>query len=139
MNGLSQEQRNPYKGSPPRSWIRLSLLAKDGTVETVELVADTGCPYEVIVSQALMNRFQRRRGLAVASNFGTLAGGWLEVTVPDLSFRATLSAFASDAVVASTQTSSSDFQGLIGLPLLRRFVYGGDDQCFWLQMPSGAA
>jgi hypothetical protein len=132
MSAPGQEQRNPYKGSPPRSWIRITLIATDGTELAVELLADTGAPDEVIISEDLMDRFGRRTGLEVPSNFGLLSGGWLRVKVSEVGFDATIPAFASDAVAVATKMSCPTFEGLAGLALLRRFVYGGDSACFWL-------
>src|SRR5215207_3313576 len=88
MSAPNPEQRNPYKGAPPRSWVRITLVAADGAEQAVELLADTGAPDEVIISEDLMDRFGRRAGLQVPSNFGLLNGGWLRVRVPDLGFDA---------------------------------------------------
>jgi len=57
MSG-SLEQRNPYKGFPGRPWVRLRLLATDGATQELELVADTGNPYAVIIETAQMLRFK---------------------------------------------------------------------------------
>jgi hypothetical protein len=40
-------------------------------------------------------------------------------------------------VKESAQASSADFQGLIGLPLLRMLNYGGDSDSFWLRAQGG--
>jgi hypothetical protein len=37
-------QLNPYKGTTPRSWVRLRFRAPDGSLHERELVADTGSP-----------------------------------------------------------------------------------------------
>ena len=57
-NGV--EQRNPYKGAPPRPWVRVLLAARDGTNHEVDLLADTGNPCAIIVSQALMASLKLR-------------------------------------------------------------------------------
>jgi hypothetical protein len=50
MTPGSPEQRNPYKGSPLRPWVRVQLAAPDGTVRDLDLLADTGNPFELVVS-----------------------------------------------------------------------------------------
>lgn len=35
------QQRNRYKGSPLRPWVRLRILGATGSVEEVQLVVDT--------------------------------------------------------------------------------------------------
>lgn len=46
--------------------------------------------------------------------------------------------FGSDHVFRATQADTSDFAGLIGLPLLRLVEYGGDSSTFWLRKPMSA-
>lgn len=132
MSGITQEQRNPYKGAPLRPWISLRLIASDGTEQPVDLMADTGNPNEIIVSESLMHRFGRRTAVAIPSNFGMLIGGWLRVAIPEVGFVGALFGYASDPVSQAAKMSCPDFEGMVGLPLLRRFVYGGDAQSFWL-------
>jgi hypothetical protein len=127
------EQRNPYKGSPPRPWVRLRLTAPDGTAHEVELLADTGNPCALIISQALMARLRLRAAPDRQSNFGLLQGGWLHLTMPEVGVNQDVEGFASDAVVTATKGSSTDFEGLAGLPFLRLLEYGGDADWFWLR------
>ena len=129
----SSEQRNPYKGSPPRPWVRLRLTALDGTVEEIELLADTGNPCAVIISQASMAKVKQGDATDISTNFGLLEGGWLRVTMPELGLDQDLVGYASDAVLRATQASSPDFAGLAGLPFLRLVEYGGNVDWFWLR------
>ena len=103
MTASAYEQRNAYKGMPPRSWNRLRLRATDGTVEGVELLADTGSPCTLIISPARMARFKRAGAADIHSNFGPLAGGWLRLTVPELGLDQFLVGYASDAVVTAVE------------------------------------
>ncbi len=50
------EQRNPYKGRPPRPWVRIELLAPDGTPHHLNLVADTGSPFGLITDSETFER-----------------------------------------------------------------------------------
>ena len=127
------EQRNPYKGSPSRPWVRLRLIAHDGSTHEVELLADTGNPCAIIISQALMARLRQRAAPDRQSNFGLLQGGWLRLTMPELGVDQDIEGFASDAVVTAAKASSPDFEGLAGLPFLRLLEYGGDADWFWLR------
>jgi hypothetical protein len=59
MTQVLFEQRNPYKGSPPRPWVRLRLEAADGSLQEIELLADTGNPFALIIDQASMGSFSK--------------------------------------------------------------------------------
>jgi hypothetical protein len=133
MMASTSEQRNPYKGLPPRPWFRLHLDAADGTDVAVELVADTGNPCAIVVSMAIMAKVKLRAAPDVQTNFGLLEGGWLRIIMPDLSLDQEIEGYASDAVVTAAKNSSSDFEGLAGLPFLRLLQYGGNAASFWLR------
>ena len=127
------EQRNAYKGSPPRPWVRVRLTAPDGSAYEVELLADTGNPCAIILGQTLMAALKQRAAPDLHSNFGVLRGGWLHLTMPNLGMEQDVIGFASDAVATATKASSPDFEGLAGLPLLRLLEYGGDADYFWVR------
>jgi hypothetical protein len=127
------EQRNPYKGSPSRPWVRVRLTAPDGTTHEVELLADTGNPCAIIISPTLLARVKLRATADLNSNFGLLEGGWLHLNMPELGLDHDVEGFASDAVVIATKASSPDFEGLAGLPFLRLLEYGGNADWFWLR------
>jgi hypothetical protein len=133
MGRRRNTQRNPYKGEPPRPWIRLHILDPDGDPIPVELLADTGSPYAVIVSPKVMALARQEEGPEFATNFGALEGGWIRIVIPELKFDEELMGFASESVAAATEASCSDFQGLAGLPLLRMLEYGGDADGFWIK------
>jgi hypothetical protein len=127
------EQRNAYKGSPPRPWIRLNLRAADGSVGEVQLLADTGNPCALIIGTDVMKRFRRGDAPDMGSNFGPLTGGWLQALLEDIEFDRHFVGYASDAVVSAAKASDASFGGLAGLPLLRMLEYGGDASEFWVR------
>jgi hypothetical protein len=138
MNPSPPEQRNPYKGGPPRPWIRVGLVDPSGAVEEVDLLADTGSPFVVIIGTARFYRFLFTRTQSLVSNYGKLKGGRIRVVIPAIGFDRILLGHASDAIVADAQKSHPDFAGLVGLPFLRLMEYGGDADWFWIR-PAGAA
>src|SRR5437660_2370730 len=105
------EQRNPYKGVPPRPWVRLRFAAPTGVQMELDLFADTGSPFAVIVSHQTMLQLNVGGGPVVSTNFGTLHGGWLELATPELGLTSLVLGYAGDAVVAAAKNSSPDFEG----------------------------
>lgn len=137
MTPASYEQRNPYKGAPPRPWVRLRLVAPDGTFQELDLLADTGNPCALIIGRAFMAQLKHAAGPDVNTNFGLLEGGWLLLQMPELGLTQPVLGFASDAVMTAAKASSTDFEGLAGLPLLRSVEYGGDANSFWVRSAAG--
>jgi hypothetical protein len=135
-NGMN-EQRNAYKGTTPHAWIRLRLVARNGTVADVELIVDTGNPLAVIIDSRTMAQFRHGDCASLTSNFGQLDGGWLRVVVPEAMLDQMMVGFSSDIVAGTARQDSPDFQGLIGLPLLRMMEYGGDPDWFWIRPAAG--
>ena len=133
MLHLVDEQRNPYKGEPARPWVRVDLIGEDGREQSLELLADTGCPFAIVVGRSKMKRFSLGGAESVPSNFGRLIGGWFRVAIPDIGFDEEVLGFASDRIVEDVQQSHKRFRGLAGLPLLRMMSYGGDFQSFWVR------
>jgi hypothetical protein len=127
------EQRNPYKGSPPRPWIRVALVAPDGTTRDLQVLADTGSPFALVVSSSTLQQFLSIGVPGVSSNFGDLEGGWVRLQIPDAGIDADVLAYGSDNVVQAVESSHPDFAGLAGLPLLRMTEYGGDRDDFWIR------
>lgn len=122
-----------YKGTPPRPWIRLELITPDGETRVVEAVADTGNPLPLIVSSALMFDCCHLGGPGTETNFGRLDGGFLRVRIPETGVDAMIFGYASDQVTDAIQDSSPDFEGLVGLPLLRKLEFGGNADHFWVR------
>ena len=130
------EQRNPYKGNPERPWITVRLAGPDGSIAELELLADTGNPCAIIISQQQMLRLKVADAPDVSTNFGLLQGGWLQLTMPEFGLGQPILGYASDAVAAVASADHTDLQGLAGLPLLRLVEYGGDASSFWLRAVS---
>jgi len=128
-----REQRNPYKGSPLRPWVRLVLVAADGASQAMDVLADTGNPCALIVSPALLKQFNIGLAPGMSTNFGPLEGAWLRVQIPEIQWEQTILAYGSTAVWQATQDSHVDFQGLAVLPLLQCLEYGGDAASFWVR------
>jgi hypothetical protein len=129
-----REQRNGYKGSPSRPWVRVTLVAADGSTRQCELLADTGNPCALIIDSATMLEFNLGLTTGMETNFGVLHGGWLRVQVPQLGFDEDVLAYASDVVVQAAKASHADFDGLAGLPLLQLMEeFGGNRESFWIR------
>lgn len=127
------EQRNLYKGSPLRPWVRLVLVAADGTTREIEALADTGNPCALIVGQAVLRQFNLGLTPGMSTNFGPMDGGWLRVQIPNLPLDEDVLAYGSDAVLQAVQASHIDFAALAGLPLLSMLEYGGNRDSFWMR------
>ncbi len=126
-------QHNPYKGRPPRPWVRVRLLAADGTFREVELIVDTGSPFPLVVSEALLMAVSFKESADVDANFGFMAGGWFRLVIPEVSLNCEIHGYGCDNVFAGARESHSDFGGLMGLPALRLIEYGGDADGFWIR------
>ena len=70
---------------------------------------------------------------AANSNFGLLDGGWIRVAMPELGLDQDLVGYSNDAVANAAKRSDPDFEGVVGLPFLRLFEFGGDPDSFWLR------
>ena len=133
MSSTPYVQRNPYKGSAPRAWVRLRLAAPDGSLHERDLLADTGCPCALILGSTDFTLLAQSAAGAVTSNFGTLTGGWLELQMPELGLIRPILGYGSEPVARAARRNSNDFSGLVGLSFLRLTEYGGDADWFWLR------
>ena len=129
------EQRNPYKGSPPRPWIRLVLLSEQGNRRQIHAFVDTGSPCALIVSLNLLDEFNFGFLRGISTNFGNLESGWLRVQIPEADFDEEIVGYGGDAVITTARSSHSTFafEALAGLPLLRMMQYGGNKKIFWIR------
>ncbi|HYV34837.1 MAG TPA: hypothetical protein VE988_03975 [Gemmataceae bacterium] len=128
-------QINAYKGINPRCWVHLRFVAIDGSLRELDLVADTGSPCGVILGQTDLALLAQGFAAGTNSNFGYLAGAWLELQMPELGINTHIMGYGSDAVLQAVRHDSADFAGLVGLPLLRMVEYGGDAHTFWVRKP----
>src|SRR4051812_37287157 len=121
-----REQRNPYKGRSPRALIWLHLVGADNSSREYVCMVDTGSPFALIVHPVILASFVLRDRHPVETNFGRLEGGWIRCLIPEVGFDALVAAYAGERVIDSAKSSSADFNGVVGLPFLRNFEYGGD-------------
>lgn len=125
-------QTNSYKGSPPRAWLPVRLIAPDGHHRELDLLADTGNPFSVIVAAQIFEEFKHRDGPGTNTNFDPLRGGVLCLSVPELRENLIVIGYGSDAIARAARSSDLGLDGLVGLPFLRNFRYGGDADEFWI-------
>jgi hypothetical protein len=117
--------------------VRVRLVALGGTVEEVDLVADTGSPFPLIIGLADLHRLRQQPAPDVYANYGLLTGGRIRAVIPAIGFSRIVLGYGSDVAVAITRVSHADFAGLVGLPFLRLMDYGGNADWFWIR-PAGA-
>ena len=127
------EQKNPYQGFPERPWIRVRLATRDGTFLELPLLADTGNPCALIISDAHMDLVRISGSPSMSTNFGILRGGLVRLAMPAIGLSQKVLGYASEAVCKIAKSSHADFEGLAGLPLLRMVRYGGDADYFWIK------
>jgi hypothetical protein len=127
------EQRQPYRGDPPRAWITVRLATPDGATRELRLIADIGSPAAIIIGADCLEDFSFGEGTHAHTNFGFLEAAWFCVAMPELGLECLIHGYGSDEVVRSARSDHPDFEGLAGLPLLRQFEYGGDWDTFWIR------
>ncbi len=127
------EQKNPYAGAPARPWIQLRLHSATGETVTVKLLADTGSPCAIVIGRRVMEKVRLVEAPNLQTNFGLFEGGWVRVVIPGVAFEEMIVGFASDEAADATRRSHTGFDGLVGLPLLRRMEYGGNNEWFWVR------
>jgi hypothetical protein len=135
MNPASVEQRNRYLGVTPRPWLRLRFLDPNDVPVELTLIADTGCPYAVIVDPTILARLARILTTPVVSNFGHMNGGWVRLAMPDFGIDRDILCYGSPSIAAAVATDDPSFQGLVGLPVLQLAEYGGNATDFWFRYP----
>src|SRR5229473_666619 len=89
-------QRNPYRGTPKRAFIRARLRDTRGMERDLELLADTGNPCAVIIGRNDTPFMAPIPGYSVWSNFGALTAGWLQVVIPEIGFDQQVLGYASN-------------------------------------------
>src|SRR5437870_1004812 len=77
------EQRNEYKGEPPRPWVRIRLAAPNGTRTELDVVADTGSPIAAVIGEAVVQALKLHRLIEIDTNFGRLKGAWMQLEMPE--------------------------------------------------------
>jgi hypothetical protein len=128
------EQKNPYKGSPPRPWVTV-VFEKANENEKVKkhLIVDTGGIAAIRISRSLLHKIELEPADIQKTNFGLAEGSWVWVEIPELGFRKKMIAYGLDTIVTAAKQSHPDFDGSVGLPFLREFEYGGNEKEFWIR------
>jgi hypothetical protein len=133
------EQRNPYKGNPPRPWVTVVFEKADGNTKVKkQLIADTGGVAAIRISRSFLHQIELEPVGIQDTNFGLAEGSWVWVEIPELGFRQEVIAYGLDQLVAAVKHSHPDFEGSVGLPFLREFEYGGDENEFWIRSKQAA-
>jgi hypothetical protein len=128
------EQRNRYKGDPPRPWVTVVFQKADGSGKLEkQLIADTGGVAAIRISRSLLSKIETEPAGIQKTNFGLAEGSWAWVEIPELGFQKEMVAYGLDGIVATAKESHPDFEGSVGLPFLREFEYGGNDNEFWIR------
>ena len=100
---MNFEQRQPYAGDPVRAWVRVRLVAPGGATQDVDLIADTGSPFSIVISHSLMQQLRFVDTEQIDTNFGVLEAGWILVTIPEIGLQEFVLGFANDDVVAAAR------------------------------------
>jgi len=127
------EQRNTYHRGRP--WLRLGFKDIEGTVHELKLIADTGSAGGIILRPDWFLKLRHERTEVRESNFGPMVSGWLRLYQPDLALVEFVRGYSSEKVAATAAHSDPEFLGVVGLPVLRLMLYGGDYDSFWLRTP----
>ena len=135
MNPTFVEQRNPYRGAAPRAWLRLRFLDPNDSPLELTLIADTGCPYAVILDAVLLSQLTRLAAHPIVSNFGPMTSGWVRLSMPDFGIERDILCCGSPTIGAAVAADDPSFQGLVGLPVLQLAEYGGNAAEFWFRYP----
>ena len=127
------EQRNRYEGFPQRPVLFIELHSRRAQPLRVKLLVDTGNPYSLVISDNLLTEYGGQPAFGTITNFGSMNAAWMRLRIPELGFDRRLVVYSNAEVVEAVKRSKPDFDGLAGLPLLRRLEYGGNSDSFWLR------
>lgn len=128
------EQKRPYLSRRP--WLEFTFLTPDGVRADVNLVADTGCPFDFVLAPELFDLLVRCPFPTERTNFGTLTAGTVLVYMPEVGFVELVRALRSDELGQRLEREHPTFAGLVGLPILRLGEYGGNATEFWFRYPT---
>ena len=129
------EQKNFYLGRSGRPWLKLDFLTVEGAREELALVADTGCPFDLVLAPEVFDRLSVFDLPALSTNFGELLAGRIRLYMPEMGIDRFLVALRSETVGSNLAAEHPDFSGLVGLPFLRLGEYGGDPSSFYFRYP----
>ena len=127
------EQRNAYKGRSLRAWLRFAFRNAAGLSADIELIVDTGSPMGLILNPTLFDEYVFDLGKPTATNFGPMETGWFQLQMSGGGAAEVVRGYRSEPV---GKMATKSHAGLVGLPILRLGVYGGDATDFWFRSPS---
>lgn len=129
------EQRNRYRGPLNRAWLRLDFRTPGGNTLSLDLVADTGNHFGLILRRSLFAQLVHHAITPEFNQYGMMLGGWLQLYMPSSGLVELVRGYGNDILAAGVAEEDSNFMGLIGLPLLRLGEYGGNATDFWFRYP----
>ena len=129
------EQRFPYQGDPLRPLVKLTFADANGVNRTLSLIADTGCPFEVILSEDWFDQLVHTHTDEIESNFGFMSTGWIQLYMPEMGLVELINGCGSKEVGEIVSDDHQAFVGLVGLPILRLGEFGGNATEFWFRYP----
>jgi hypothetical protein len=103
---------------------------------TKRLIADLGCPAELVLDERTLERFLWRSSEGRPSNFGWLTGYVVRVVMPEVEFDGQVRAYANRRAVRIARDDG--FDGIAGKPFLDQFHFDngeGGELCLesWAQ------
>lgn len=108
---------------------------------TQRLLADLGCPVEMILDERLLRRLKCREVEGRTSNFGWLSGYMVRAAIPELHFDHQVRAYGNVRAVRIARDEG--FDGIAGKPFFDHFHWSngdGGELCMesWGAVPSTA-
>ncbi|MBI3923268.1 MAG: hypothetical protein HY318_17740 [Armatimonadetes bacterium] len=92
---------------------------------TRRLIADTGCPVELILAERLLQQMMVDTARPKASNFGWLTGYVVRILMPELGFDHRVCAYSNPRALRIA--SEEGFDGIAGKPFLDNFHYSNGE------------
>ena len=129
------ELRQKYWGDTIRPVLSLTFLDPFGTRHTIDLLADTGCPYDLILNPVWFDKLVFTDRADVENNFGVMKAGWLRLYMPEMGLVEVVNGYGSPGVGEALAAELPNLAGLVGLPILRLGQYGGNASEFWFRYP----
>jgi len=127
------ELRQPYRGLPFRPILSLTFRTRDGVRHSLSLLADTGCPQDLILAPKWFDALVLADAEGIENNFGPMNAGWFRLHMPEIGLVELVNGFGSLEVGEAIATELPGVAGLVGLPILRLGEYGGNATDFWFR------
>jgi len=95
------------------------------------MLVDSGFEHECTIDQQTAQNLNWRAAANLQSNFGPLIGYIMQIEISVIQFKKHIPCYTNaNLEIALAQEK---FEGLIGLKLLKEFMYGGDSIEFFLE------